>query len=118
MPQQRSICLSERYTLMAKSIAQGHGKISWSWYAPETLARTYQSSFDKQSIGEGEMQRLQTVHAIFKDGTLVFADPTLAPKIGAEVVVTYVAESPTEALDNGDLRAKLSTSTSLIPLYG
>jgi hypothetical protein len=48
------------------------------------------------------MKRLQAVHAIFKDGILVFADPALAPKNGAEVVVTYVAESPTEALGNGD----------------
>ena len=48
------------------------------------------------------MQKLQAVHAIFKDGALVFADPALAPKNGAEVVVTYVEESPTEALGNGD----------------
>jgi hypothetical protein len=48
------------------------------------------------------MQRLHAVHAIFKDGTLVFADPALAPKNGAEVVVTYVEESSTETLANGD----------------
>jgi hypothetical protein len=32
--------------------------------------------------------KLQTVHAIFKDGTLVFADPRLAPKGVKEVVLT------------------------------
>lgn len=40
--------------------------------------------------------KLQTVHAIFKDGTLVFADPRLAPKGVKEVVLTYLEESPTE----------------------
>ena len=53
------------------------------------------------------MKRLQAVHAIFKDGILVFADPVLAPKNGAEVVVTYVEESPTETLSNGDLLSAL-----------
>jgi hypothetical protein len=48
------------------------------------------------------MKRLQAVHAIFKDGVLVFADPALAPKNGAEVVVTYVEEFPPEPLGNGD----------------
>ena len=43
------------------------------------------------------MQRLHAVHAIYKDGGLVFTDPTLAPKDGTEVVVTYVEESHTEA---------------------
>jgi hypothetical protein len=106
MSQQRSIFLSERYTLAAKSIAQGHGKISWSGHDPELLARTYQSPF-KQNIDEGEMQRLQAVHAIFKDGALIFADPALAPKNGAEVVVTYIEESPTETPSNGDLLSAL-----------
>ena len=53
------------------------------------------------------MKRLHTVHAIFKDGVLVFADPVLAPKNGAEVVVTYVEESPTETLSNADLLSAL-----------
>ena len=35
------------------------------------------------------MQGLQAVHAIFKNGALIFADPTLAPQDGTEVVVTY-----------------------------
>ena len=48
------------------------------------------------------MKKLHAVHAIFKDGTLVFADPALTPKNGAEVVVTYVEESPTETLGTGD----------------
>lgn len=42
------------------------------------------------------MRRLHAVHAIFKDGGLVFADPALAPQNGAEVVVTYVEEPHTE----------------------
>jgi hypothetical protein len=53
------------------------------------------------------MKRLQAVHAIFKDGALVFADPALAPKNGAEVVVTYIEESSTETLSNGDLLSTL-----------
>ena len=40
--------------------------------------------------------KLQTVHAIFKDGTLIFADPRLAPNGIKEVVLTYLDESPTE----------------------
>lgn len=40
--------------------------------------------------------KLQTVHAIFRDGTLLFADPRLAPKGVNEVVLTYLEESPTE----------------------
>ena len=35
------------------------------------------------------MQGLHTVHAIFKQGALIFADPTLAPQDGTEVVITY-----------------------------
>ena len=35
------------------------------------------------------MQGLHAVHAIFKNGALIFADPTLAPQDGTEVVVTY-----------------------------
>jgi hypothetical protein len=40
--------------------------------------------------------RLQTVRAIYKDGTLVFADPELIPKNGAEVVVTFLEELETQ----------------------
>ena len=36
--------------------------------------------------------RLQVVRAIYKDGTLIFAQPELTPKDGAEVVVTYIAD--------------------------
>lgn len=43
------------------------------------------------------MRRLHAVYAIFNDGSLVFADPALAPNDGAEVVVTYAEESHTEA---------------------
>jgi hypothetical protein len=40
--------------------------------------------------------KLQTVRGIYKDGTLVFADPALAPRGVKEVVLTYLDESPTE----------------------
>lgn len=35
------------------------------------------------------MKGLHAVHAICKNGALIFADPTLAPQDGTEVVVTY-----------------------------
>lgn len=35
------------------------------------------------------MQGLHAVHAIFKNGALIFAAPTLGPQDGTEVVVTY-----------------------------
>jgi hypothetical protein len=35
------------------------------------------------------MKGLHTVHAIFKNGALIFADPALVPQDGTEVVVTY-----------------------------
>ena len=44
------------------------------------------------------MKGLHAVHAIFKNGTLIFADPALVPRDGTEVVVTYFeapqAETP------------------------
>ena len=43
------------------------------------------------------MKGLHAVHAIFKEGVLVFADPALAPKDGTEVVVTYFEAPQTEA---------------------
>jgi hypothetical protein len=46
--------------------------------------------------------RLQAVHALYKGGTLIFTDPALAPRDGAEVVVTYVKELATEALSQED----------------
>jgi hypothetical protein len=46
--------------------------------------------------------KLQTVHAIFKNGTLIFADSTLVPKDGTEVVVTYLKEPKAEALEGRD----------------
>ena len=36
--------------------------------------------------------RLQTARAIYKDGRLIFADPRLVPRNGAEVVVTFLWE--------------------------
>lgn len=39
--------------------------------------------------------KLQTVHAIYKDGELIFSDPALAPKGVKEVVVTYLEETVT-----------------------
>ena len=38
---------------------------------------------------------LQAVHAVYKDGSLIFADPGLAPKDGTEVVVTFVEKFQT-----------------------
>ena len=46
--------------------------------------------------------KLQTVRAIYKNGTLVFADPALAPKGIKEVVVTYLQESPAEVAGGVD----------------
>lgn len=46
--------------------------------------------------------KLQTARAIYKDGTLVFADPALAPKGMKEVVVTYLDESPAEVIGGVD----------------
>lgn len=42
------------------------------------------------------MSGLCAVHAVFKNGTLIFADPTLAPEDGTEVLVTYVTHPPSE----------------------
>jgi hypothetical protein len=37
--------------------------------------------------------RLQVVRAIYKGGTLIFAQPELTPRDGTEVVLTYVEET-------------------------
>lgn len=36
--------------------------------------------------------RLQVVRAVYKDGTLIFAEPELTPQDGTEVILTYVEE--------------------------
>jgi len=46
--------------------------------------------------------KLQAVRAIYRDGTLVFADPELAPKNGAQVIVTFLEELRAEATLEGD----------------
>jgi hypothetical protein len=46
------------------------------------------------------MKGLHTVHAIFKNGALIFADPTLVPQDGTEVVVTYF-EAPRDERPRG-----------------
>ena len=46
--------------------------------------------------------RLQVVRAIYKDGTLIFAQPELTPKDGAEVVVTYIADERAEERNSID----------------
>ena len=46
--------------------------------------------------------KLQAVRAIYKDGTLVFADPELAPKNGAQVIVTFLEELRTQVALEGD----------------
>lgn len=40
--------------------------------------------------------RLQTVRAIYRDGGLLFLDPTLAPEDGTEVVVTFLEKPQKE----------------------
>ena len=56
------------------------------------------------------MQGLHAVHAIFTNGALIFADPTLAPQDGTEVVVTYFeaphAEGPREVAPLRALRGR------------
>ena len=49
------------------------------------------------------MKGLHAVHAIFKNGALIFADPTLAPQDGTEVVVTYFEALPAEVPSGADL---------------
>mgnify|MGYP006291519645 CR=1 FL=1 len=39
---------------------------------------------------------LQTVRAIYKNGGLIFVDPTLAPMDGAEAVLTFLKDSERE----------------------
>jgi len=52
------------------------------------------------------MKGLHAVHAIFKNGALIFADPTLAPRDGTEVVVSYFEALPAEVSSGVDpLRA-------------
>jgi hypothetical protein len=46
--------------------------------------------------------KLQVVRAIYKGGALTFAQPELAPRDGAEVIVTYLAEGESEALRQED----------------
>ena len=46
--------------------------------------------------------RLQVVRAIYKDGTLIFAHPELAPRDGTEVVVTYLEELGAEGVRGVD----------------
>ena len=64
-----------------------------SWQAQNLQFKNVLSDLWRDKRGN---MKLQTVHAIFKDGTLVFADPRLAPKGVKEVVLTYLDESPTE----------------------
>lgn len=41
---------------------------------------------------------LQAVHALYKQGRLIFINPHLAPQDGAEVIVTYVATPRRDAI--------------------
>ena len=47
--------------------------------------------------------RLQSVHAIYRQGTVIFANPERAPKDGAEVVVTFFDETRGESVSGVDL---------------
>jgi hypothetical protein len=40
--------------------------------------------------------RLQVVRAIYKNGTLIFAQPELTPRDGTEVILTYLEEGSVE----------------------
>jgi hypothetical protein len=40
--------------------------------------------------------RLQVVRAIYKNGTLIFTQPELAPRDGTEVILTYLDEGGVE----------------------
>ena len=42
------------------------------------------------------MGRLQTAHALYRGGRLIFSSPEVAPRDGVEVVVTYVDEPAEE----------------------
>jgi hypothetical protein len=53
-------------------------------------------------VYEGKMKGLRTVHAICKEGVLIFADPALVPHDGTEVVVTYFEAPQAEAPHGGD----------------
>ncbi len=45
-------------------------------------------------MSERKIIRLQAARAIFRDGVVVFADPTSAPSGVTEVLVTYAEQSP------------------------
>ena len=47
--------------------------------------------------------RLQVVRAIYKDGTLLFAQPELTPRDGTEVIVTYLEDDGVEGRSILDL---------------
>ena len=45
---------------------------------------------------------LQAVRAIYKDKTLIFADPELAPQDGTEVIVTFLGRDHTGTVPGVD----------------
>ena len=53
------------------------------------------------------MKGLHAVHAMVKNGALIFADPTLAPQDGTEGVVTYFEAPPAEGPRGVDPRRAL-----------
>ena len=50
----------------------------------------------------GEMAELQAVHALYKRGRLIFADPRKAPQDGSQVIVTYVVQPSQASLSEVD----------------
>ncbi len=50
---------------------------------------------------------LQTVHAIYKNEKLIFADRTLIPENGSEVIITFIDKSPPETILKTDLVQEL-----------
>lgn len=45
---------------------------------------------------------LRTAHAIYRDGTLIFDDPEVAPEDGTEVVITFQEQLWTEGTPEAD----------------
>ncbi len=67
------------------------------WKSASSSKSTCHDGWGERGL-EVKAMKLQTVHAIFKDGFLIFADPTLVPRDGTEVVVTYLEEPQIEGL--------------------
>jgi len=45
---------------------------------------------------------LQAVHAVYRSGKLIFADPKMAPRDGTQVLVTYLVQPRIESMSDVD----------------